>query len=253
MGNVGIYSLGFKIANTIRVFLITSVNLALQPMIFKMMNDPANKRFYSKVMTYFSFGLMFFVLFFSIYASEIVKVISSKMDYWQAYKIVPVLSLSMLFSMLRDVAYTGLNISKRTRIIAFLIFLAALLNILLNQIFIPRWSFYGAAIATTLSQIIFFGSVLYFAQRYYPIPYELNKIILMVVTGIVLYFIGLLFDPLPLVFRLPLKFLLIVVFPFILFLFHFYEPVELVRMRQIWDKWHNPGNWGKNLSKIKFN
>lgn len=253
MGNVGIYSLGFKIANTIRVFLITSVNLALQPMIFKMMNDPANKRFYSKVMTYFSFGLMFFVLFFSIYALEIVKVISSKMDYWQAYRIVPILSLSMLFSMLRDVAYTGLNITKKTRIIALLIFAAALLNILLNQIFIPRWSFYGAAIATTLSQITFFGSVLYFAQRYYRVPYELNKIILMIAAAIGLYLIGLMCDPLPLILRFPLKFLLIVSFPFILLPFHFYEPVELERIRQIWHKWHNPGNWGKNLGKIKFN
>jgi O-antigen/teichoic acid export membrane protein len=253
MGNVGIYSLGFKIANTIRVFLITSVNLALQPMIFKMMNDPGNKRFYSKVMTYFSYGLMFFVLFFSIFAPEIVKVISSKMEYWQAYRIVPVLSLSMLFSMLRDVAYTGLNITKKTRIIAILIFAAALLNILLNQIFIPRWSFYGAAVATTLSQIIFFGSVLYFAQRHYPVPYEINKIILMIVAGIGLYFTGLIIDPLPLILRLPLKFFLIAVFPFILLAFRFYEPVELERIREIWDKWHNPFNWGKNLGKIKFN
>jgi O-antigen/teichoic acid export membrane protein len=253
MANVGIYSLGFKIANTIRVFLVTSVNLALQPMIFKMMNDPMNKRFYSKVMTYFSYGLMFFVLFFSIFAPEIVKVISAKMDYWEAYKIIPVLSLSMLFSMLRDVAYTGLNITKRTRIIALLIFSAALLNILLNQIFIPRWSFYGAAVATTLSQIIFFGSVLFFAQRHYPIPYELNKIILMILAGVGLYLTGLIIYPLPLILRLSLKFLLIASFPFILLAFHFYEPVELERIRQIWDKWHNPGKWGKNLGKIKFN
>ncbi len=253
MGNVGIYSLGFKIANTLRVFLVTSVNLALQPMIFKMMNDPANKRFYSKVMTYFSFGLMFFVLFFSLFASEIVKVISSKMEYWEAYKIVPILSLSMLFSMLRDVAYTGLNITKRTRIIALLIFFAALLNILLNQVFIPKWSYYGAAVATTMSQIVFFASVLYFAQRYYPVPYELKKIILMIITGIALYFIGLLFDPLPLVLRVTLKFSLIAAFPFILYVFRFYEPVELDRIREIWHKWHNPRNLGKNLSKIKFN
>jgi len=59
---VGIYSLGFKVANTLRVFIISSVMMALQPTIYKMMNAPDNKRFYSKSMTYFSFGLMICVL-----------------------------------------------------------------------------------------------------------------------------------------------------------------------------------------------
>jgi O-antigen/teichoic acid export membrane protein len=253
MANVGVYSLGFKIANTIRVFLVTSVNLALQPMIFKMMNDPGNKRFYSKVMTYFTYGLMFFVLFFSLFAPEIVKVISSNMQYWEAYKIIPILSLSMLFSMLRDVAYTGLNIAKKTRTIAVLILSAAMVNILLNQLFIPLWSFYGAALATTISQLLFFGFVFYFAQRCYPVPYELKKIVLMVVSGIALYVIGLAFNSWPLAFRLPLKFLLILVFPFVLYMLKFYETVELERIGQAWMKWRNPLRWGKNLHKIKFN
>jgi O-antigen/teichoic acid export membrane protein len=254
MSTVGVYSLGLKVANTIRAFIITSVNLALQPMIFKMMDAQGNKRFYSKVLTYFTFGLMFFVLFFSVYAPEIIKVISKQnMAYWNAYKIIPILSFSMLFGMLRDVSLTGLNITKKTRIIAILILSAALLNILLNSLLIPVWSFYGAAIATTFSQAVFFLLVYYYAQKQYPIPYEIKKIVLMVITGMVLYLISLLFGPMQLMFRLPLKFLLIASFPFILFVFKFYEPIELEGIGQIWHKWHNPWNWRKNLSKIKFN
>lgn len=254
MANVGVYSLGFKVANTIRVFLITSVNLALQPMIFKMMDDPGNKRFYSKVMTYFTFGLMFFVLLFSLYAPEIIKVISKQnMAYWDAYKIVPVLSFSMLFSMLRDVAYTGLNITKKTRIIALLILSAAFLNIMLNLLFIPAWGFYGAAVATALSQITFFALVYYFAQRHYKIPYEVKKIVLMIFTGILIYAAGLMTDPWSLFLRLPAKALLIGTFPFIISWFGFYEPIELERMGQFWQKWRNPLYWGKNLRKIKLN
>jgi O-antigen/teichoic acid export membrane protein len=250
MASVGVYSLGFKVANTIRVFLITSVNLALQPMIFKMMDDPGNKRFYSKVMTYFAFGLMFFILFFSLFAPEIIKVISKQnMAFWDAYKIVPVLSFSMLFTMLRDVAFTGLNITKKTRIIAALIISAALLNILLNLLLIPAWNYRGAAVATALSQVTFFILTYRFAQKHYPISYEIKKVLLMIVTGICIYAAGFLFNSLPLMMRLVFKFLLIASFPFILFLFGFYESIELERIGQFWAKWRNPLGWGKNLSK----
>lgn len=254
MASVGIYSLGFKVANTIRVFIIASVNLSLQPMIFKMMNDQNNKRFYAKVMTYFTYGLMFFVLFFSVYAPEIVKVISKQnMDYWMAYRIVPVLSLSMLFSMLRDVSYTGLNITKKTRIIALLILSAAMLNILLNMLLIPAWSFYGAAIAATISQMAFFAAVYFYAQKNYPIPYELKKVFLMIIIGIGLFAGSLVVNSWPLVLRLTVKLLLIASFPYILYGLHFYESIELERMGQFWNKWRNPLNWRKNLLKIRLN
>ncbi|MBN2482354.1 MAG: polysaccharide biosynthesis C-terminal domain-containing protein [Bacteroidales bacterium] len=253
MADVGVYNLGFKVANTIRVFVIASVNLALQPMIFKMMNDPDNKRFYSKIMTYFTYGLMFFVLFFALFAPEIVKVISRQnMQYWDAYKIIPLLSFSMLFSMLRDVAYTGLNITKKTRIIAMLIILAALFNIMLNYLFIPKWDFYGAAMATTISQIVFFISVYAFAQKYYPVPYEIRKIILMVLTGTAICLSGLIFNHWSLLLRFIIKIPLILSFPFILYLFGFYEPVELERLGQFWRKWYNPLNWRENFRKIKL-
>jgi O-antigen/teichoic acid export membrane protein len=251
MSDVGVYSLGFKLANTLRVFIIGSVNLALQPMIFKMMNDPDNKRFYSKTMTYFTYGLMFFVLFFALYAPEIIKVISKQnMDYWAAYQIVPVLSFSMLFSMFRDVSYTGLNLMKKTKIIAVLIIISAVLNIFLNVLFIPRWDFHGAAAATTLSQLFYFAMVFRFAQKHYPIPYETKKIAGMTLLGIGLTLAGLMLNPMPILPRIVLKLLLILSFPFVLYPFHFYEPIELERISEFWRKWRNPLSWPKNLRKI---
>ena len=124
---------------------------------------------------------------------------------------------------------------------------------MLNLLFIPAWGFYGAAFATTLSQITFFALVYYFAQRHYKIPYEVKKIVLMIFTGILIYAAGLMTDPWSLFLRLPAKALLIGTFPFIISWFGFYEPIELERMGQFWQKWRNPLYWGKNLRKIKLN
>ena len=110
--NVGIYSLGFKITNTLNVFIITSVMFAIQPMIYKMMDAPDNKRFYSKLLTYLTFGLMFFVLGIMLFGKEIIKLFAQKPDYWDAYQIIPFIAYAILFSMFKDIAVTGL-ISRR--------------------------------------------------------------------------------------------------------------------------------------------
>jgi O-antigen/teichoic acid export membrane protein len=250
LDTVGIYTLGFKIANTIRIVVISSVNLALQPVLFRMMDVPDNKRFYSKAFTYFTFGLMFFVMLFAFYSKEIVEAISTSSAYLEAYKIIPVLSLSMLFTMFRDVIYTGLNKMKKTKMIAAIIVSASVINILLNLLFIPIWNYQGAAYATSLSQVIFFIMVYYFSQKSYYIPYEMKKVMLMIATGIGLYIISRILDILPLLYRVSLKFMLIVAFPFIIYIFGFYERKELDFLKLIWKKWHNPAGWVKNLKNF---
>ena len=247
LDNVGIYTLGYKLSNTLRVFVITSVNLAISPIIYKIINQPGNKRFYSKIMTYYTFGLLFFVLFFSVFSKELIAVMSKNDDYNIAYKIVPLISYGLLFSMLRDVSLIGINIMKKTRITAITLFLIASISIMLNFILIPRFSFYGSAFSMILSNIFYFLVILYFAQKYYPIPYELKKVFLMIVISLGIYFGSLLIKTGINYLDYFLKILLILSFPFILYLFSFYEEIEKQRIGEFWNKWKNPLNWKKNL------
>jgi len=245
---VGIYSLGFKIANTLRAFVITSVNLAIQPMIYKMIDQPDNKRFYSKIMTYFSYGLMICALGLSLFGRELIKFLSkTNPDYWEAFAIVPIISLAIFFSMLRDVSLTGINISKKTVVNARSIIFVAALNIGLNILLIPSFGYMGAAIATLISQILYFLFIYYFAQKYYPIKYEISKVIKILGAGILIYSISILTNDLSLLARLLIKSLLFISFPFILYPLKFYEPIELNRLHGFWLKWRNPRNWRTNI------
>jgi O-antigen/teichoic acid export membrane protein len=253
LDEVGKYSLGFKISNTIRVFIITSVNLALQPMIFKMMDASNNKRFYSKIMTYYAFGLMIFVLGISMFGEEIVKVLSKKTTYWDSYRIIPIISFGMFFTMLRDVSLTGINITKKTYLTARITSFCMIFNILLSVLLTYLLHSIGAAIAATISQALFFILVFRAAQKEYYIPYELNKIILLITIAIVFYAISTIFSNFNLIIRLPLKTLLIVLFPIVLLLFKFYEPIELERLGQFWRKWRNISKIIDNFKNLKSN
>jgi len=98
--------------------------------------------------------------------------------------------------------------------------------------------------------LVFFVLTLYFSQKVYPIPYEMKRITLMLVTAAGLYTISLLFNTLDIIPRLGFKALLIFSFPFVLYLFRFYEPVELNRIRGGWNKWSKPSEFRENISRL---
>lgn len=252
MNDMGIYSLGFKIANVLKVLVMNSVLPALMPLKFKMMDQPGNRRFYSKMFTYTIFGFLFFLMGITFFSKEIVVVLAKNPSYWEAYHIIPVLCFAQLFEMMRRVANLGLIIKKKTKIISTIMLGVAALNVMLNVLFIYLFDIIGAAIATLLSQFIFFYFILRKAQQHYYIPYELKKVVMMtglaIVFSVVAYFSGVL-DLAP---RLILKALMIIIFPVALYFLNFFEPIELERLKGAWHKWKNPKRWRENLRKIKF-
>jgi O-antigen/teichoic acid export membrane protein len=237
LDSVAIYTLSYRISNTIKIIVVTSVQMAISPILFKMLDDPNNKRFYSKYMTYFTFGVMIFVLALNLFGYEILKIFTHDMQYWKAYKLLPILNYGVLFGMMRDTSLLGLQITKKTKIIGTLIFFIALLNLGLNFLLIPRWSYYGSSAATLVSEFIFFILVYAIAQKAYTIPYEAKKLMLMIAVSLVLLALSYPVNGFNVYLRISLKLGMILSFPFILMLFGFYEAIEIERIRGAIRKW----------------
>ena len=246
LGDLGVYQFGYKIANTLSVLVITSAQMAIIPLMFKKMNDPDAKRFYSKITTYFTFGIMFFVLFLNFYGFEIIKVLAKKKEYWEAFRIIPFISLGIIFIMLKDMTITSLQIVKKTKLISKIVVTSATFSLLINWLIIPYYGSMGAAITFILSQLFYFLLMLFFAQKYYNVPYEFGKISKMLVVGIALFLVSLLVAKWVLFPRLLIKFVMILLFPIILYFWNFYEEVEIKSIKGFWNKW-------KLLSKFKSN
>ena len=253
LSELGVYSLGYKIASSIRVLIVTSVQLAINPMIYQMMSRPNNKRFYSKLLTYFCFGITICVLGVSIFSREIVHLLALRNpDYWGAYKVIPILSFAVLLGMCKDTSLIGLNLSKKTKIIGLVTIVISSLNILMNVVLISLLNSLGASIAALLSNLLFFIIIYQHAQKYYFIPYEIKKIGLMICLAIVIYGISLVVFPIPVLLKQGIKLCLVCSFPIALFYADFYEPIEIQTIKGAWQKWRNPFNWKRNLSKSKF-
>jgi len=250
LADVGIYSLGFKIANTVYVFIVMSINLAIAPMLYKIMDDPNNKRVYSKVMTYAALGVMICVIGISFFGRELIKVLAQNPDYWNSYKVIPFVAIGIYFGMLRDISAIGLNLTKRTSIISLIVITISIVNITANALLIPLFQTIGASFASMISQFLFFLLMYLFAQRYYFIPYEYMKLILISMIGMITIFMGSLVQDAQISVRILTKLCLFASFPLILYMLKFFEPIEIDRLHGVLLKWRNPIHWKDNLGAL---
>jgi O-antigen/teichoic acid export membrane protein len=248
--SVALYTLAFKITSVLKLVIVDSMKLALGPMMLKRIGSPDIKRFYTKVLLYSSYVLMFAIIGISLFSFEIIKVIAKSNQYWEAVVIIPFLALSVVFVNMKDVTVYGLHVVKKTRIIGIIVIFSTLLGLGLNFLLIPLWDITGAAIATLLTQFIFFLVCYYYSQKEFFVPYEVRKIFVLVLTGAILSFSCLFLNKLGLFPRLILKSLFLFSFPFILYLFRFYEPVELRSIRGFISKWSKIKNLKSNLSSL---
>ena len=252
LDDVGFYSLGYKVGNTLKVFIVTSVQLALTPLLMKKMNDPDNKRFYSKVLTYFSFGLMFCALGLNLFSREGIVWVTTNPDYIEALYVIPFVTYAIFFSMMRECCMIGLQIMKKTKIISYVIVGITILNFFLNMLLVPSMGMYGAALSTMIVHVISWLACYIFAQRYYPIPYELSKVGKVFVVGTILYLIGILFNETAIGISILVKLVILGGYPFLLYKWHFYDKDEWNNLKGAWKKWSDLRRLKENVKNVKY-
>lgn len=249
--SVALYTLAIKITSVLKLVIVDSIKLALGPMMIKRIGTPDSQRFYSKVLLYSSFILMFAIVGVSLFSYEIIKIIATSRDYWNAVIIVPILSLQIFFVNMKEVTVYGLHIAKKTRTIGYIVVFSTIMSLALNLLLIPVWDIAGAAVATLLSQFIYWISCYYFSQKVFYVPYEIKKIMTMLLVGSILSFSSLLLNGMDLIPRLVIKTIGVLSFPFILYLLRFYEPAELQAIIGFKAKWFNIRNFKNNIRSLK--
>jgi len=243
---VGLYNLAYKVAGVLNVFIIQSFTLGFLPIAFKLYLQPGANRYFSKTMTYFTFALVWSGLALALFSGELVRFFSKNQDYWPAAEVVPILILSFVLAGVRAVSALGLYLSKETKYLARNTSIALAVSIALNFLVIPKWGVLGSAWATVLAFALLLTLTFRDAQRFYPIHYEYKKLALMGGVGLTLFTI-VLFLPFTGYLSFLSKGVLLLLFPFLLYPFNFYEPIELLRIQQSWQKWRDPRRWKRNL------
>jgi len=249
---VGNYALAFRISNVVKLLVVQSFAQAFVYIYFKQMDNEKNYRFFSKTLTYFALLLAALGLVIVLFSKEIIVLLANNADYYDSYNILPFLILSVSFAGLRQMLVLPMQKYKKTKLISIIIFSAGLLNISLNLLFIPIWGGVGAAIATAVTQFLVVVTYLLLNSRYADFRYEVKKIFGLFALAALFAYAGIQLGGMVLGWRLVVKMALLLSFPFVLRIFGFYEKIELLRIKQSWQKWRNPRRWADNMKQINL-
>jgi O-antigen/teichoic acid export membrane protein len=190
---VGIYSACYKIAVFLSIF-INAFRLGAEPFFFSQAKNKNAAETYARIMDYFVIAVSL-IFVFLVANIELLKYFIKGKDaaeqalYWSGLKIVPVL----LFGYVSLGIYINLSIwyklSDQTRYGLYISGIGAILTIVLNLIFIPKFGYMASAwISLTAYTLMMILSYLW-GQRNYPIPYKLKKNILYLVSSICIVFV----------------------------------------------------------------
>ena len=180
---VGVYSACYKLG-LFMVLYRTAYTLGIEPFFFSHADKQDAPQTYATITKYFVIFGSFILLSVIVFADVLKVIMIQDESYWEAMKVVPLIILANFFLGI----YTNLSVwyklIDKTHIGAYISIVGAIITLALNYLLIPTMSYYGSAIAT----IAAYGSMMfisyYFGNKYYPIPYDTNKIAIYLLLSI---------------------------------------------------------------------
>ncbi len=235
MTEVGLYSLGYKIGFVVSILVVVPFQLAWPTVSFSVAKRFDTKKIYARTLTYLLFIGCFAALAISIFSKQIVEIMSAP-EYLTAYKVVPLIAFSYVLYAAHFAIVPGLHLREKTKLYPLLVVIPAVLNLILNYIFIPKYGMMGAAWSTFVC-FVFMALLTYLVSNYYyKIKYEWGRIIkLVLITSILLglnYFYRNAWTCLVIGFNIASLFL----FVGLLYIFRFFRKGELKRIRSLTKK-----------------
>lgn len=210
--SVGIYSAAYKLTDPL-LFIPSAINLSLFPLIARQFvsKKEAMKR------TYIQSTKLIFILVLPmatgifVLSTKLILIIFGK-EYSESITVLQILIASLLFNSLTSMQSSILISTNNQKIITSSILLSCTVNIILNLLLIPNYSYIGAAIATLISVMIQFIAEEHYISKRLDIKMNFNylkpiasvvimgygvfllepyNIILQILSGILIYFISL--------------------------------------------------------------
>jgi O-antigen/teichoic acid export membrane protein len=184
---IGMYSACYKLALFMTLF-VTAYRLGIEPFFFSHANTQNPQKNYAKILELFvAFGSVI-LLSVVVFADIIKPIIIRSEAYWEAMWIVPLILLANFCLGIYHNLSVWYKITDRTKFGAYISVVGAIVTLGLNFWLIPIMSYRGSAIATLSAYALMMLLSYYFGRKYYPIPYNLNKIGLYLILSIALSF-----------------------------------------------------------------
>lgn len=213
---VGTYGACYKLSILITLS-VQAFRMAAEPFFFNAARGEQPQRIYARVMKFFVItvcGMFLFVMLFL----DVWKYFIQKKIYWEGLTVVPILLLANMFLGIYYNLSIWYKLSNKTMAGAWITIIGAVLTLIINYVFIPRFGYMACAWATFLC----YGSMMIMSflwgQKQYYVPYAWKKLVAYLCISVATWTIYLLFQKLELGTWINRGFALLLLFLFALFI-----------------------------------
>ena len=185
---LGVFANIYRIAVLITI-MIQAFRMAAEPFFFNRAKDEDAPRTYARVMKFFVIACCFMFLFIGLYLDVLKWVLTLKSNAWgEGLHVVLLLAMGNIFLGIYYNLSVWYKLTNKNMYGAVITIAGAVVTVLLNILLIPKFHYWGAAIATFSCYFLMMVSSYVLGQKHYPIPYARKKIIsyLVAVTILVL-------------------------------------------------------------------
>lgn len=185
---IGIYGNCYKLVLLINLFR-QAFQYAADPFFFQHATKEDARQTYARVMKYFVIimcvGFLSVVLFIDAWKYWIGS--SATPRFWEGLKIVPIVLIGYMCLGVNYNLAIWYKLTNRTRIGAFISVTGAALTLIINIVFIPVYGYMASAWATLISYATIMVLSYLFGRKYYPIPYNVKRLLLYFAVAFVIY------------------------------------------------------------------
>lgn len=187
--DAGAYGGCYKLAVLMTLF-VTAYRMGIEPFFFKQMQNENAKYTYAKVTEYFSFFASIVAMGIIANVGWLKKLFITDSSYWTAIDIVPIIVLANLCFGIYYNLSTWYKVTDRTKFGTLISWIGAALQIVLHFFFLKKYGFMASAWITFASYFVMMILSYFLGQKYYPIPYRVQKISFFLVLLMVFSFIA---------------------------------------------------------------
>ncbi len=185
---VGVYSGCARISIFLSIF-IQAFRLGAEPFFFSHAKNKNSGHTYSRIMDYFVITVC--IIFVAVVANiNILKYYVHNKSYWVGLDVVP----PLLFGYVSLGIYMNLSVwyklSDQTRYGLYISGIGAILTIILNVLFIPKYSYMASAWVSLIAYATMMVLSYIWGQKNYPIPYELKKNLAYIISSIIIVYLS---------------------------------------------------------------
>jgi O-antigen/teichoic acid export membrane protein len=187
LSTVGLYGAGFKVGVLMSLF-IQMYRFAAEPFFFEKAGKHDAKETYAVTMKYFVITGLILFLVINLYIEALQIIIGPV--FRESLTVVPIISMAYLLLGIFINQSIWYKVDDKTIYGAWITIIGAVVTVAVNLLFVPEFGYIAAAwahVACYLTMVL----VSYFVGlRFYPIKYEVNKLLIYIATAILIIIVS---------------------------------------------------------------